>query len=67
VAKDERLLELPHCSRCRHYWITHDPAHPHGCHAFALKSPRLPMLDVRAASGRDCAAFERKELREGAR
>ena len=53
--------EPVHCSRCRHYWITHEPAHPHGCRVFAIKSERLPMVDVREASGRECELYERKQ------
>jgi len=56
-----------HCSRCVHYWITHAPQHPHGCRAFGVKSSRLPMIEIREASGTDCEAFEPKAKSEAAR
>ncbi|MCC7015441.1 MAG: uracil-DNA glycosylase [Planctomycetes bacterium] len=52
--------EAVHCTRCVHYWITHERSHPHACRAFGIKSSRLPMLEVRAASGSECQGFEPK-------
>ena len=52
----------PACQRCVHYWVTHQPQHPHGCRAFQLLSRRLPSIEVRATTGQDCAAFEPKPL-----
>jgi hypothetical protein len=62
-----RTVEPPHCSRCAHAFVTHEPAFPHGCRAFEIKSARPPMLDVREASGAECTAYERKGPREAAR
>jgi hypothetical protein len=49
------------CQKCVHYFVTWDPAHPHGCRAMNFKSRRLPITEVRMAmQGKDCIAFELK-------
>jgi len=53
----------PDCYACQHFWVTHERAHPYGCRAFGMASARLPSAEVRAASGRECQAFERKSER----
>jgi hypothetical protein len=53
----------PDCFACGHFWVTHERAHPYGCRAFGIASARLPSIEVRAASGHECQAFERKSER----
>lgn len=48
------------CLQCRHYYITHDAGFMHGCRMFQMKSQRLPMLEVIAASGKVCEGFAEK-------
>jgi hypothetical protein len=49
---------VPDCLRCRAYYVTHEPSHPHGCRSFGFQSTRLPRDEVRLSSGAECAAFE---------
>jgi hypothetical protein len=49
------------CTRCAHYFITHDPAFPYGCRALDFKSWRPPMLDVLESSGQPCLYFQARE------
>lgn len=51
----------PPCRECRHYFVTHEPAHPWGCRAFGIASTRTPSILVREATGQRCEAFERKD------
>ena len=55
--------EPPDCRRCRHYFVTYDPALPHGCRAFEIKSAPLPTKVVLESSGEPCRGFERKNVR----
>ncbi len=48
----------PDCLKCRHYFVTYEPACPRGCRLFGVKSEELPCRVVRAASGEACPAFE---------
>ncbi|WP_200906414.1 MULTISPECIES: hypothetical protein [Gulbenkiania] len=50
-------MSAPHCRHCRHYYITHDSRFPYGCRAMDFKSRRLPMDDVRSATGQHCHTF----------
>ena len=50
----------PDCFRCRFFYVSHDPARPHGCRVFGFKSALLPAIEVRRTSGHECAAFEAK-------
>lgn len=52
----------PTCHECRHYFITHDAAHPWGCRAFGIASTRKPAVVVREVTGKRCEGFERKEV-----
>jgi len=51
----------PNCLRCRHFYITHQPAHPYGCHAMHFKSLQMPAVVVRINSGLECQLFSKKE------
>ena len=48
------------CHKCRHYYVTWNDRFPHGCRAMGFKSRRMPSLDVRASSGRECLLFKAK-------
>ncbi len=49
--------QAPLCTRCAHYYITHDVSFPHGCRALDFKSRRPPILEVQDASGLECQYF----------
>lgn len=52
--------QAPLCTRCRHYYITHDLSFPYGCRALDFKSRRAPILEVRDASLLECQYFQPK-------
>jgi hypothetical protein len=46
------------CHRCHHYFVTWNPAFPHGCRGMGFKSRSLPNDAVRQATGgQDCLMF----------
>jgi len=49
------------CFRCRHFYVTWDPAAPRGCRAFGFKTPQIPSIVVRQNSGAPCQLFEPKK------
>ncbi|MBR9981910.1 MAG: uracil-DNA glycosylase [Desulfatitalea sp.] len=51
------------CHKCRHYYVTWESAHPHGCRALGFKSKHLPSAVVRSSSGAACLYFEAKTLK----
>jgi hypothetical protein len=54
------------CHRCRHYFVTWNPAFPHGCRGMGFKSRSLPNDAVRqATAGNDCLMYEPKLPRAG--
>jgi hypothetical protein len=55
--------QAPDCKACRHYFVTHELARRHGCHAMGFKSARLPAQEVFAASGEHCLRFESRAPR----
>ncbi len=60
LARAVESRPAPACARCRHYWVTHQPATPHGCRVFGILSARLPSVEIRMATGQDCSAFEER-------
>lgn len=48
------------CKQCKHYYVTWDVSHPHGCRFFAFKSAQIPALAVRTSSQENCHAFQAK-------
>ncbi|TYP68075.1 uracil-DNA glycosylase [Paenibacillus methanolicus] len=48
------------CMKCRHYYVTWDPAFPRGCRAFGFKTRALPSQTVLSSSGKACMNFEPK-------
>jgi len=52
---DEQKID---CRRCSFFYVTWDKKFPFGCKAMGFKSPVLPSLEVRRASGTGCLRFE---------
>jgi len=50
----------PDCLKCANFRVTWEPTFPRSCTVFGIKSRRLPSLEVLAATGRHCPAFELK-------
>ena len=48
----------PECRTCVHFWITHRAERPYGCRRFEFVSQRLPAIEIRESSGRECLAHE---------
>ena len=57
--------DLPRCTDCMHYYITHEPRLPYGCHRLGFKSAQSPSRVVFQASGQPCLHFEQKLRRKG--
>jgi len=51
----------PSCTKCAHYFITHDAQFLNGCRILNFKSKRLPQNEVREASGESCLAYSAKK------
>jgi hypothetical protein len=51
------------CYKCRHYYVTWDPKHRHGCRALGFKSAHIPSAVVKKSSGLDCLYFEARQHR----
>lgn len=54
--------QAPNCSRCTHFYVTYDPSHPRGCHAYAFKSSQWPTQVVQESSGSPCTQFEERQV-----
>ena len=54
----------PNCLACRHFLVTWEPDYPRGCEVFGIKSRNLPSMEVFAATGLHCPAFEEIEPKE---
>ncbi|PKK91811.1 MAG: uracil-DNA glycosylase [Candidatus Wallbacteria bacterium HGW-Wallbacteria-1] len=50
----------PNCNGCRHYFVTWEPARPHGCRAWGFKSSVSPSIEVFKCSGVQCQQFEER-------
>lgn len=46
---------------CKHYFVTWDPAAPHGCRAMSFKGSRIPSVVVYESSGMECQLFDPKK------
>ncbi|MFT4709525.1 MAG: hypothetical protein ACI8Q9_000647 [Planctomycetota bacterium] len=57
----------PLCVHCVHYFVTYDPATPHACRYFGMKSRMIPSMVVKNESGKHCGAFEVKNPPKGKR
>jgi hypothetical protein len=50
------------CHKCAFYYVTWDPAFPHGCRGMGFKSRRYPITDVRRVMNhKDCLLFNAKK------
>jgi hypothetical protein len=58
-----RVASAPSCTRCVHYYITHDITFRYGCRALGFKSRGQPDREVIAASGEPCRYFAAKPER----
>jgi hypothetical protein len=56
-------LEAPNCRDCISYYVTWDPAFPHGCKMFNYKRwyKDLPAWGVYEATGCHCPVFEQNQ------
>lgn len=48
------------CQKCKFYFVTWQPAKPHGCKAYGFKSKLLPSIVVKNSSGFSCSFFQLK-------
>ncbi|MEJ5168934.1 MAG: uracil-DNA glycosylase [Arcobacteraceae bacterium] len=48
------------CQKCIHYFVTWEPAKPHGCKAYGFKSKLIPSMIVKQSSGYECSFYELK-------
>ncbi|HOY67513.1 MAG TPA: uracil-DNA glycosylase [Candidatus Ozemobacteraceae bacterium] len=48
------------CHSCVHYFVTWEPAAPHGCRGHGFKSRQLPAIVVQASSGMACLLYTPK-------
>lgn len=48
----------PRCRGCRHHFVTYEPALPHGCRLFGIRTRAMPCQVVEAQSGRPCDGYE---------
>jgi len=58
--KTNQESDMIDCHKCRHYYVTWEKEHPHGCRAIGFKSVRLPSMEVKASSGKECLYFTLK-------
>jgi hypothetical protein len=51
----------PNCMKCKHYFVTFDPAVPKGCRIYGIKSMAMPSTVIKQANnGMDCIGFAPK-------
>ncbi|MFA9373162.1 MAG: uracil-DNA glycosylase [Poseidonibacter sp.] len=48
------------CQKCQYYYVTWEPANPHGCNAYGFKSKTIPSVVVKRSSNQDCSFFKQK-------
>jgi len=53
--------EIVNCKKCKHFFITWEPAHPNGCRLFGFKSAKMPTVAVWESTGKQCEHFEPKQ------
>ncbi len=58
---EKRAEQRVNCFACRHFFITHEPAHPYGCQAMGFKSREMPSSVVCRSSGEPCLMEEPKD------
>ncbi|MDR2447956.1 MAG: hypothetical protein LBD58_11840 [Treponema sp.] len=60
----DRLDAVIDCRKCSYFKITWEPAFPHACLVFDIKSRNFPSLEVFQATGRQCPSFQEKERKD---
>jgi len=48
------------CQKCINYFVTWEPAKPHGCRAYGFKSKLIPSAVVKNSSGHECNFYKPK-------
>ena len=61
---EQREGKKINCFECRHFFITHEPAHPYGCQAMGFMSRELPSSAVLRNSGEPCLLHVPKDRLE---
>jgi hypothetical protein len=56
-ATDMKRSTLPNCLQCKNYFITYEPARPHGCRAMGFKSKITPARVVLQTSSLICQLY----------
>jgi hypothetical protein len=56
----EERKKRPNCLACAHFRVTWEPAFPRACNVFGFKTRNLPSVEVYAATGRICPAYEKR-------
>lgn len=51
--------------RCVHYKVSWDPARPHACDVFEIKSRLMPAIEVYNNAGGNCPSFAPREAFRG--
>jgi len=57
---DAHVPSMPNCLKCVYFKVSWDPAHPHACTIFGIKSRLMPALEVFRATGNNCPSFREK-------
>ena len=52
------------CLKCKHFVITWNPKFPRACNAYGFKTMSYPSAEVFKATGEECLAFEKKEVKK---
>ncbi|MDR0289478.1 MAG: hypothetical protein LBI06_00905 [Treponema sp.] len=52
---------LPNCMVCIHYKVSWDPAFPHSCAVFSIKTRLMPSLEVFRSVGGNCPSFRQRK------
>lgn len=60
VTNDPAAAPKTNCFQCRHFFITHEPAHPYACRVMGFKSRELPCAVVLRCSVAPCLLFKPK-------
>jgi hypothetical protein len=58
MSDKNREPQSVNCFDCRHFFVTHEPAHPYGCRAMGFKSREFPCAAVLRASSEPCLCRE---------
>ncbi|MCL1931710.1 MAG: hypothetical protein FWF55_07830 [Treponema sp.] len=65
VSATEKCPPNINCLKCVHYKVSWDPAFPHSCTVFGIKSRFMPALEVFRAAGNNCPSFHERAAQSG--